>query len=116
HDDVVVVTLAVENFEVNRVLIDNGTSTDILYYEVFEKMKISKDKLKPIDSPLSGFSGEPIQVKGIIKPLITVGVAPCQSTVSLNALGAIVSKPLLKMKFPTISGVGEVKGDQKMAV
>ncbi|GAV61278.1 hypothetical protein CFOL_v3_04806, partial [Cephalotus follicularis] len=133
HDDSIVITLAVANFEVNRVLVDDDNSIDILYYNVFEKMKLGYDRLKPTDSPFYGFSGEPICMEGAIKLPVTAGTSPHQSIImvkflvvklpsaynvilgrpSLNTLGVVVSIPHLKMKFPTTSGIAEVRVDQK---
>ena len=35
HDDARVVSLRVEDYNMHRVLVDNGSSTDILYYPAF---------------------------------------------------------------------------------
>ena len=35
HDDAIVITLAIANYTTRRVLIDNGSSADILYYPAF---------------------------------------------------------------------------------
>ncbi|GAV76167.1 hypothetical protein CFOL_v3_19642 [Cephalotus follicularis] len=135
HGDAIVITLTVANFEVERVLIDNGSSAGILYHDVLEKLNLGSDRLKSVDSPLYGFLGEPIHVEGAIKLLVTVGIAPCQSTImvkfltlklpsaynmiigrpSLNALGAIVLTFHMKLMFLASSGVGVACGDQKMA-
>ena len=32
HDDALVVSIQIEDYNMHRVLIDNGSSTDILYY------------------------------------------------------------------------------------
>ena len=36
HDNVLVVSLRVEDYNMHRVLVDNGSSTDILYYPAFQ--------------------------------------------------------------------------------
>ncbi|GAV71192.1 hypothetical protein CFOL_v3_14686 [Cephalotus follicularis] len=86
HNDAMVVTLTVANFEVNRVLIDNGSSTDIMFYDIFEKLKLGTNRLKPMDSPLCGFSGERVHEEGTIELLVTTGVAPQQSTIMVKFL------------------------------
>ena len=35
HDDALVVNIWIEDYNMHRVLVDNGSSTDILYYPAF---------------------------------------------------------------------------------
>ena len=35
HDDAIIITLLIANYTIRRVLVDNGSSTDILYYLAF---------------------------------------------------------------------------------
>ncbi|KAK3043637.1 hypothetical protein RJ639_000053 [Escallonia herrerae] len=106
HDDPLVVTLRVGNFDVKRILVDNGSSAEVLFYEAFQRMNIPSDRLRKIDTPLYGFSNHPVVCEGIIALPVTV---------ALNQLRAVVSTYHMKMKFPTENGVGEVKGDQAVA-
>ncbi|GAV92405.1 hypothetical protein CFOL_v3_35784, partial [Cephalotus follicularis] len=103
HDDPVVVTLLVELFTMKRILIDNGSSADILYKHAFDQLRIPADQLKPVKTPLIGFADTPSPYNAIIgRP-------------GLNFMEAIVSTRHLLMKFPTRFGVGEVRGDQEVA-
>ena len=43
HDDVLVVSLQVEDYSMHRVLVDNGSSADILYYSAFQQIRINKE-------------------------------------------------------------------------
>ena len=43
HDDAIVSTLTIVNYTTRRVLINNGSSADILYYLVFQQMRIDKE-------------------------------------------------------------------------
>ena len=51
HDDALVVSAVIANFNVQRILIDNGSSADILFISAFEKIKIGPDKLHPFHTP-----------------------------------------------------------------
>ena len=52
HDNAIVITLVITNYMTKRVLIDNGSSTDILYYPAFQQMRINKESLRPVNVPL----------------------------------------------------------------
>ncbi|GAV58953.1 hypothetical protein CFOL_v3_02486 [Cephalotus follicularis] len=135
HDDPVVVTLLVELFTIKRILIDSGSSADILYKHAFDQLRISAEQLKPVKTPLVGFAGETIHPLGSINLFVVAGMTPRQTQVEmtflvvhtpspynaivgrpgLNLLEAIVSTRHLLMKFPTKFGVEEVRGDQEVA-
>jgi hypothetical protein len=40
HDDALVVTLTVANHGIHRILVDNESSADILYWPTFQQMGI----------------------------------------------------------------------------
>lgn len=44
-----VVSLNIDNYDVHHILIDHGSSANILYYDAFVKMKISPNQLRMID-------------------------------------------------------------------
>ncbi|GAV71172.1 hypothetical protein CFOL_v3_14666 [Cephalotus follicularis] len=118
-----------------RILIDSGSSADILYKHVFDQLRIPPDQLKPVKTPLVGFTGETIHPLGSIRLSVVAGTAPRQTQVEmtflvvdtpspynaivgrpgLNLLEAIVSTRHLLVKFLTRFGVGEVRGDQEVA-
>ena len=52
HDDAIVITLTIANYTTKRVSIDNGSSTDILYYLTFQQMRINKELLRLVNVPL----------------------------------------------------------------
>ena len=39
HDDAIVITLFIADYTTKKVLVDNGSSTDILYYLAFQQMR-----------------------------------------------------------------------------
>jgi hypothetical protein len=52
HDDAIFVTMMVSNFNIYQMLVDNWSSTDIMYRSTFEKTEDRKEKSKPIFSPI----------------------------------------------------------------
>ena len=58
HDDPLVIRAVVANKTIHRVLVDNGSSTDIIFASAFDKMGIRREQLEPINTHLRGFSGE----------------------------------------------------------
>ncbi|GAV71739.1 hypothetical protein CFOL_v3_15229, partial [Cephalotus follicularis] len=105
HDDPVVVTLLVELFTMKRILIDNGSSADILYKHAFDQLRIPADQLRPVKTPLVGFAGETIHPLGSINLSVVAGTAPRQSQVEMTFLvvdtpspyNAIVGRPGLNL-------------------
>ena len=135
HDDPLVVRAIVANTTVHRVLVDNGSSADIIFATAFDKMGIGREKLDPVSTHLRGFSGEKVLPLGSIQLVLTLREPPCQATTttrflivdapsasnmllgrpSFNAIKAIPSAYHMIIKFPTVNGVGTVRGDQRVA-
>uniref|UniRef100_A0A2N9E4H4 Uncharacterized protein n=1 Tax=Fagus sylvatica TaxID=28930 RepID=A0A2N9E4H4_FAGSY len=135
HDDALVITINIAGFTTRRVMVDNGSSADILYLPAYQQMQLDKDKLRPMDAPLVGFTGDKICPVGIVTLPIMVGTHPktvsktvdflvvnCPSAYNaiigrptLNRLRAVTSTYHLLLKFPTEHGIGEVRGDQVAA-
>ncbi|XP_075665735.1 uncharacterized protein LOC142635472 [Castanea sativa] len=104
----------------------------ILSYPTFQQMRLGRDQLRPINSPLVGFGGMKVQPVGTITLPVVVGAYPQQIAKEVNFLvvdysssyNAIIGKPTLNswkaitstyhlsIKFPTDYGVGQVQGDQ----
>ncbi|GAV58155.1 LOW QUALITY PROTEIN: hypothetical protein CFOL_v3_01689, partial [Cephalotus follicularis] len=85
HDDPAVVTLQVELFTTKRILIDSGSSADILYKHVFDQLRIPTDQLRPIKTPLVGFA-EMVHPLGSIDLSMVTGTAPRQTKVQMTFL------------------------------
>ena len=76
HDDALVVSLLIGDYNMHRFLVDNGSSADILYYPVFQQMKIDKEWLASTNDPLVGFRGTRVFPLGAITLSVTVGDYP----------------------------------------
>ncbi|KAL5564906.1 hypothetical protein UlMin_028070 [Ulmus minor] len=69
HTDAIVVTLRIAGRKVFRILVDNGSSADILFKSTFNRMNLVGVKIEPTASSLSGFTGDSISSEGIDKCL-----------------------------------------------
>ena len=76
HDDAIVITLLIADYTTRRVLVDNGSSADILYYPAFQQIRLGRDQLRPVCSLLVGFGGMKVQPVGTIMLPIVVGSYP----------------------------------------
>ena len=76
HNDAIIITLLIADYSIKRVLVDNGSSTDILYYLAFQQMNLGRDQLCPVHSPLVGFGGMKVQPVGTITLPVVVGAHP----------------------------------------
>ncbi|XP_030931044.1 uncharacterized protein LOC115956922 [Quercus lobata] len=135
HDDAIIITLLIADYTTRRVLVDNGSSADILYYPAFQQMRLGRDQLRLVCSPLIGFGGMKVQPVGTITLPVVVGSYPQQITKEVNFLvvdcassyNAIIGRPTLNswkaitstyhlsVKFPTEYGIGQTQGDQLAA-
>ena len=135
HNDPLVIMLNIEGFNTKRILVDNGSSADIIYLLAFQQLRLDPKRLRPFDSPLVSFSRDRVYLKGIVTLTVTTGsylvqltrqvdflVVDCPTSYNviigrptLNKWKAATSTYCLKVKFPTDEGIGEVKGDQVLA-
>ena len=60
HDDPLVIMIMIEGFNTRRVLVDNGSSMDIIYLSAFQQLKVDPKRLRPFESPLISFSGDKV--------------------------------------------------------
>jgi hypothetical protein len=73
NDDPLVIQVQILNCDVKRVLIDSGSSADIMYWEAFKAMQLSNEHLMPYNGTLVGFAGEQVEVMGYTTLLTTFG-------------------------------------------
>ncbi|VFQ70040.1 unnamed protein product [Cuscuta campestris] len=135
HRTPLVISMAIHKFFVNRILVDTGSSVNVLYWEAAQQLGIRKEDLTKLNMPLSGFTGDIIEPEGSIKLDIIIGEHPrvrhmrmdflvvdikCAHNAilgrpGLEDLGGALSLEHLCLKFRTPEGVGRVLGDQPAA-
>ncbi|VFR01133.1 unnamed protein product [Cuscuta campestris] len=135
HNDPLVITMDMGGVDVSRVLVDTGSSVNILYLDAFEKLKLCRTRLEPLKTPLSGFTGDSVEAEGSI--LLTCELGTGEQVVQkqmrfvvvnikcvhnailgrpgINKVRGVISMAHLCMKFYTPGGIGQVRGDQKKA-
>lgn len=134
HNEALVITLDVVDNEVKRILVNNGSSINILFRHTHTRMQLGSVWINNCsENPLYGFGHSMVLIKGTLYLAVTFGSTPRQlaskikfyavnahslyniflSRPMLTTIQAVTSTPHLKIKFPTPSGVGEVWGDQE---
>ncbi|GAU46524.1 hypothetical protein TSUD_402540 [Trifolium subterraneum] len=133
-DDPLVIQVQILNCDVKRVLIDSGSSADIMYSEAFKAMQLAGEQLQPYNGTLVGFGGEQVEVMGHVTLVTTFGEKENAKTIKVrylvvkttftsyniiigrpafNTLGAVLSTLYLLMKYPLDDGkIGTVRRDQ----
>ena len=72
HDDALVITLRIGGYNVKRVMVDQGSTTEIMYPDLYKGLNLKAEDLTPYSSPLVSFEGKIIIPKGqIILPMQT---------------------------------------------
>ena len=137
HNDPLVIMLMIEGFNTRRVLVDNGSSADIIYLSTFQQLKVDPKSLRPFESLIASFRGDEVYPRGIVLLMVTVSSYPFQVTNQHNffivdspsSYNAIIGRPTLtfnrwkattatycpKVKFPIEQGIGEIRGDQVLS-
>ncbi|XP_068503898.1 uncharacterized protein [Phaseolus vulgaris] len=135
HDnDPIVISLVTAGRKVHRVLVDQGSSADVMFWPTFNKLQLSLNQLRPYAGCLYGFAGDQVEVRGYIEPRTTftdgtvariekikylVVNAPSAYNIllgrpTLNRLGVVPSTRHMKLKLPSMEGVRiTIKSDQK---
>ncbi|KAL0417083.1 UNVERIFIED_CONTAM: hypothetical protein Slati_3540200 [Sesamum latifolium] len=131
HNDALVITAILANYEVGRIFIDSGSSADILFGEAYDQMQLGDVSLEKVNTSLYGFAGEVVHPRGMVSLPLTMGRGATRKTCLLkflvgdvpsaynrilvrpmhNIFQAVISTYHMKIKFPTPGEVGEVQGD-----
>ena len=86
YDDPLVIMLMIEGFNTRWILIDNGSSANIIYLSAFQQLKVDPNRMRPFESPLVSFSEDWVYPRGIVTLTVTPGSYPLQLTEQLDFL------------------------------
>ena len=131
HDDALVITLRIEGYNVKREMVDQDSTTEIMYPDLYRGLSLRAEDLTPYSSPLVSFEGKVIIPRGQIRLLVQTGsetvevdfivvdaYSPYTEIVAkpwLHTLGAVSSTLHQNVKYPSESQIKEILGDQAMA-
>jgi len=103
HNDPLVVQLKIAAAMVRQVLIDTGSSVDIITLKCFKKLQYTEKDLEAAGTPLVGFGGQPTYPVGMKKLAVQIGEKDNSGTVDvtflmvdvLMAYNVIIGRPIL---------------------
>ena len=131
HDDALVITLRIGGYDVNRVMVDQGSAAKIMYPDLYKGLNLRVEDLTPYSSPLVSFEGKIIIPKGQIRLPVQTGLelvevdfiivdaySPYTVIVAkpwLHTLGAVSSTLYQKVKYLSEGQIKKILGDQSLA-
>ena len=131
HDDALVVTLRIGGYEVKKVMVDQGSATEIMYPDLYKGLGLKPEDLMTYNSPLVSFEGKMVVPKGQIRLsvqastdvvevdfIVVDAFSPYTAIMGrpwLHSLGAVSSTFHQKVKYPSRGQVLEIVGSQSMA-
>lgn len=84
HDNPIVVIINIDGFMVKMILVDSGSSYNVLTWEVVVALQVNLTGLKKEGTPLVGIRGKSVNIKGSVELLITLGDKDRRRTLRLS--------------------------------
>ncbi|XP_026436565.1 uncharacterized protein LOC113334550 [Papaver somniferum] len=104
YGDPLVITLMIKEWGVKRLLIDNGRSVEVLFYDTFKRMDLSDDILIPSTYRIYGFNGTVTIPKGEVTLRVSDG-GGYLDTLTTFCVADVVSPYEAIIGRPWISGI-----------
>ncbi|XP_026416815.1 uncharacterized protein LOC113312269 [Papaver somniferum] len=133
HSDPLVITLLIEEWGVIRILVDSGSSVEVLFYDTFKRMELSDGILVPSTYRIYGFNGTVTIPKGEVTLRVSDGCGYLDTLTTFCVVDvaspyeAIIGRPWIagikgvasayhqRLRFSTYKGIAEVVGDSQAA-
>ncbi|XP_026452090.1 uncharacterized protein LOC113352492 [Papaver somniferum] len=133
HGYQLVITLLIKEWGVKRILVDSGSSVEVLFYDTFKRIDLSDNILIAPPYRIYGFNGTITIPKGEVTLRVSDGegyldtlttlcvvdiVSPYEEIIGIPwiaGIKGIASAYHQKLRFPIYRGVVEVVGDTQAA-
>ncbi|XP_019194731.1 PREDICTED: uncharacterized protein LOC109188529 [Ipomoea nil] len=76
HRHALVIAMDIQGLVTRRVLVDTGSSVNVLYWEAFQKLGLAREQMRPVRTPLAGFTGDAVEAEGCVSLTIELGTWP----------------------------------------
>ena len=73
HDDALLITLRIGDYDVKRVMVDGGNVAEVMYPDLYKGLGLKPEDLMPYNSPLMSFDGKLVIPMGMIRLPIQTG-------------------------------------------
>ena len=74
HDGALVITLRIWGYDVKKIMVDQGNTTEIMYPDLYRGLNLKVEDLMPYSSLLVSFEGKVIILKGQIRLPVQTGL------------------------------------------
>ena len=74
HDDVLLITLQIGDYDVKRVMVDGNNAAEVMYPDLYKGLGLKPEDLMPYNSPLMSFDRKLVIPMGMIKLSIQTGL------------------------------------------
>ena len=73
HDDALLITLRIRDYDVKRVMVDGSNAAEVMYPDLYKGLGLKPEDLMPYNSPLMSFDRKLVIPKGMIRLPIQTG-------------------------------------------
>ena len=67
HDDALLITLRIGDYDVKRMMVDGGSMAKVMYPDLYKGLVLKPEDLMPYNSPLMSFDEKIVILKGMIR-------------------------------------------------
>ena len=67
HDDALLITLGIGDYDVKIVMVDGGSATEVMYLNLYKGLNLKLEDLMPYSSLLMSFDEKLVIPKGMIR-------------------------------------------------